>query len=610
MNTRIEIHELPWIAPASAIEHLRANRSSRASGAATSEGLAGLSLAVLGLFGAYYLWNSLYYFPYVVDDAFISLRYAYNFVHGLGLAYNPGQPVEGFSNFLWVMIESAVLALGLPGVSSIKLISMTAGLGAVVGSYALARRIFAGQDGAELKSLLGVALLATNTSVAVWSQAGLETVWLMFLLVATGLRFEVELQRTRALPLSALLFGLAWMTRPEVPIYSLYILGRRLFALREKPWSVSDLWWVLAAAAIVIPYECWGLWYFGKLFPTTHAAKVAEAGLERFSPRRLMRQPELFQFLTRQGIGLPIMIVLGILGSVIGRKRTPPAVWLIPLCGMIFVLYARFDWMPRNRFFVPFLPFLCLLIAHGLVELRERARRQRFGPLAWTLVCVVLFVDYAGTQSFAGEPRSPGSEPKIFERESKMPTQERGFWFSEVPARLFQRDYPLENSANFILSNIPEGEPVVLRDIGFPGYLGMNPIWDTAGLVTPTAAKARRDRSDEMQQKMFDELLELRPGCFRLIMPRERDNHINRRLQEWLESDPVASRLYRRVRPVGDLKKDFYLAVYLRNDLGGVDYEARLAAALERLPEYRARAISRAETPPTKRTKRRRESGS
>ena len=48
---------------------------------------------------AYLIWNSLYYYPYTVDDAFISLRYAENLATGEGLVYNPGQRVEGYSNF-------------------------------------------------------------------------------------------------------------------------------------------------------------------------------------------------------------------------------------------------------------------------------------------------------------------------------------------------------------------------------------------------------------------------------------------------------------------------------------------------------------------------------
>jgi len=40
--------------------------------------------------------------PYwLCDDAYISFRYVRNFVEGRGLVFNPGERVEGYTNFLW-----------------------------------------------------------------------------------------------------------------------------------------------------------------------------------------------------------------------------------------------------------------------------------------------------------------------------------------------------------------------------------------------------------------------------------------------------------------------------------------------------------------------------
>ena len=38
-----------------------------------------------------------------IDDAYISFRYAQNLLDGHGLVFNPGDPVEGYSNLLWVL---------------------------------------------------------------------------------------------------------------------------------------------------------------------------------------------------------------------------------------------------------------------------------------------------------------------------------------------------------------------------------------------------------------------------------------------------------------------------------------------------------------------------
>jgi len=47
-----------------------------------------------------------------MDDAFISYRYAWNLLHGNGLVYNPGEPVEGYTNFLWTLLSAGAMKLG------------------------------------------------------------------------------------------------------------------------------------------------------------------------------------------------------------------------------------------------------------------------------------------------------------------------------------------------------------------------------------------------------------------------------------------------------------------------------------------------------------------
>lgn len=50
----------------------------------------------------------------MIDDAFISFRYADNLAAGKGLVLNPGQRVEGISNLLWtVSLGGTEFALGV-----------------------------------------------------------------------------------------------------------------------------------------------------------------------------------------------------------------------------------------------------------------------------------------------------------------------------------------------------------------------------------------------------------------------------------------------------------------------------------------------------------------
>ena len=65
-----------------------------------------LSLALLLLLASRF-------FDHTVDDAFISYRYARNLVEGHGLVWNVGQRVEGYTDFLWVVLISGALAVGI-----------------------------------------------------------------------------------------------------------------------------------------------------------------------------------------------------------------------------------------------------------------------------------------------------------------------------------------------------------------------------------------------------------------------------------------------------------------------------------------------------------------
>src|SRR5260221_640790 len=61
---------------------------------------------ILGITGAFRL-------AWLCDDAYISFRYADNLVHGLGLVFNAGERVEGYSNFLWTLGIALGIRLGV-----------------------------------------------------------------------------------------------------------------------------------------------------------------------------------------------------------------------------------------------------------------------------------------------------------------------------------------------------------------------------------------------------------------------------------------------------------------------------------------------------------------
>ena len=73
------------------------------------------------------------------DDAFISFRYARNLVEGHGLVWNPGEAVEGYTNFLWVLLMAAGIGAGVEPERLSVGIGIASGLGVL--ALVLARNV-------------------------------------------------------------------------------------------------------------------------------------------------------------------------------------------------------------------------------------------------------------------------------------------------------------------------------------------------------------------------------------------------------------------------------------------------------------------------------------
>src|SRR4051812_5661986 len=50
----------------------------------------------------------------MLDDPFITFTYSKNLANGAGIVWNPGEaPVEGYTNFTWMILNAFAIAIGL-----------------------------------------------------------------------------------------------------------------------------------------------------------------------------------------------------------------------------------------------------------------------------------------------------------------------------------------------------------------------------------------------------------------------------------------------------------------------------------------------------------------
>lgn len=232
-----------------------------------------LFVAALGLWG-WQAWRE----RFLCDDAFISFRYADHLARGLGLVWNEGEPIEGYSNFLWVLLMAAGMKCGLApeGLSQV--------LGALSGAALLGALAWAGAR-ASGRWLAGAAMalvLAAHGSFAAWSTSGLETMFFALLVWLATWRFLVELEHPTRVSWAGLLFALAALTRPEAPLYAGLCGLHLLFArLRGRATTAALARFALAFAVPVALHLAWRWSTYGDWLPNTFRAKVPGTWFEQ-----------------------------------------------------------------------------------------------------------------------------------------------------------------------------------------------------------------------------------------------------------------------------------------------------------------------------------------
>src|SRR5581483_7971865 len=153
------------------------------------------------------------YFHLTSDDAYISFRYARNLAEGRGLVWNPGQHVEGYTNFSWVLLLAGLTKAGADTVVSARWAGFGFAVIAGAATYLLATQLATGAAG-RVGGLVAALLLAACGSWAAWATAGLENPMFGAIAVVAVL-LHLREQDGQRMPLSGAAWAVAAMTRPD-----------------------------------------------------------------------------------------------------------------------------------------------------------------------------------------------------------------------------------------------------------------------------------------------------------------------------------------------------------------------------------------------------------
>ncbi|MCP4590684.1 MAG: hypothetical protein GY842_08065 [bacterium] len=418
-------------------------------------------------------------FWFVTDDAFISFRYARNLALGNGLRYNLGEhvPVEGYSNFLWVLVAGVVEFLRADVTFWMPLISAACGTVLLFLVFdLLQRRLSLGLHIASLATLA----LGFYPPFALWSSSGLETMPFALLIFLT---FERLVLRAGGIGvvgagvcglLTALIRveGIAWVLVLAVLAFG---VRRRAGGHRVKPFVLFLVILLTGYAA----YFGWRWTYYEALLPNTLTAK---SGLPLSYLWRGLDYVAV-QFLT---FLTPFLLLPGtVFGLRRGRRPLGPAIAALAWAFPAYAIAVTGDFMAMGRFLVPGLAFGTVLLAWMLSDLAERWIRGRaYVTLIGVAVTVIGALPAWDYHLVADEVRAR------FHFQGNMRTQ-----LSEYAQWQYQRRnveaWTLRGRAlrAYAAEGFAPDASMVIGLIGAVGYYSDLFILDVYGLVTPAVAR-------------------------------------------------------------------------------------------------------------------------
>jgi hypothetical protein len=306
-----------------------------------------------------------------VDDAYITFSFSKNLAAGNGPVYSHGLRVEGYSNFLWMVLVAFgfLVAPNSDGYVAARILSfglLAFGLYVV---YRMARRA-----AGPLIALVAPASLIVCSDLVRATLSGLETTAYV---VAIAFGWWVYLREPPwARRWSLLAFVPAALMRIDGFVPVLIVCGVELLrSLSKRRLSHRALLrWAAPALLIWSAYFAWRYWYYGLPLPTTYYAKQL---VDVQQPNRgydqvwaLLRDYGLLAIVPL--MALPLMAL-----PLVRRRRTDAlSLWTAIVLYFVFVGLTGGDWMPFQRFFLPALPLGAVLLAWGVARLQEELRSQ------------------------------------------------------------------------------------------------------------------------------------------------------------------------------------------------------------------------------------------
>lgn len=306
-----------------------------------------------------------------VDDAAISFSYAKNLAFSGQLTAQLNQePVEGFSNPLWVFLLAAIFRLGFDH-------QIVPYFSAALLCAAALRIIFFRPAYPETKIAFCVTgfLFLIQPSILIWSLSGLENALLLY--AGTELLLScLVLASGQSTTSNSIIAGVASsaiaLSRPDGILYLALFPLVAACGIQIKTTNRFQLAWAIGLPmAAWLLYECFRVSYFHDWLPNTYYAKGGVTGsriLETIAigPVVFMRLSDLasslFGWVGAFWASVASVKLVNLSWDRGYKTQLVPPLLMMLLATIVFVLLPG-DWMGEQRFATLFYPAAYLLIS-------------------------------------------------------------------------------------------------------------------------------------------------------------------------------------------------------------------------------------------------------
>jgi hypothetical protein len=343
--------------------------------------------------------SAVFYFSFTAEDAYITYRYAENWVNLGSLVYNAGEPINAMTSPLHAVLSAALFFVTGNTVLSNKILAFILLLVSALLVWNRYRRHL------DLQALVLILLIAP--CVLLWTFGGLETPILLFLAtVSVTLALRPPPFEPNLVCGVFFLAGLAFLTRYDSVLFFLPLC----LYVASKTQSIRNI--VIASAGAAILPLAWifvSVYYYGDLLPTSFYVKTPNGNLWSL----IFNGRYIASYFLYIGI-IPVVALVFVLlvpkhRAIDALYRHFKSIWWLYAGLLLEILYgltmATHHMMFSFRFFVPYIPSAVILVVDLLRRASETSEVDlSTGRPAYLftgfLLCLALFQLYQSAYTY------------------------------------------------------------------------------------------------------------------------------------------------------------------------------------------------------------------